>query len=106
MWRNILGHSVYQLAVLVILIFLVGAKDNWLVYDYQTDCLQFARGSSTVCAVFNPFYARGLYWTQEEVNQWHRRYATGQFDQGLLAKLTAAPQEGQETQKLLHFTLI
>ena len=40
MWRNIIGHSVYQLIVLIVLIF-VAQTNDWLVYSYQNYCVEF-----------------------------------------------------------------
>ena len=40
MWRNIIGHSIYQLGVLVLLIFFC-TTDNWLVYAYSEPCVTF-----------------------------------------------------------------
>lgn len=40
MWRNIIGHSVYQLIVLIVLIF-VAQSNDWLVYSYQNYCVEF-----------------------------------------------------------------
>lgn len=38
MWRNVFGHSVYQVSVLVLLCFFAYSH-NFLVYDYATSCL-------------------------------------------------------------------
>lgn len=65
MWRNIIGHSIYQILVLILLIFMA-ERGNWLVYNYQNYCLQFSGSSNTHCLVYNPYHTRNLYWTQEE----------------------------------------
>ena len=101
MWRNILGHSCYQVAILVVLIFLA-TRDNWLVKDYQTDCLQ--QNGSSQCLHYNPYYSNNLYYTQDEVNLWQIKYHTGVFV--FDSSTIVVPYEGMETQKVFHYTLI
>lgn len=38
MWRNVFGHAVYQIIVLMIIIF---AGPGWLVVDYWTRCVEY-----------------------------------------------------------------
>lgn len=103
MWRNIFGHSVYQICVLIFLIFMA-QKDNWLVYSYSNYCQVFKSDSKMVCDVFNPYHTTGLYWTKEEVLWWYQLKARGKFgDTPIDMDL---PEEDGETQKLLHYTLI
>lgn len=39
MWRNILGHAVYQIVALVVIIF---TAQGWFVHNYATTCLTFS----------------------------------------------------------------
>ena len=102
MYRNIIGHSVYQLTVLVFLIF-YATSNNWLVYDYNTPCLSY---DGDVCKVFNPYFTTELYYTQVEIDQWTERYTEGTFNQNLLRRFGPPPNFDDPTEKLLHYTII
>ena len=38
MWRNVFGHSIYQIFVLIMLIF-AGSKEHGYIQDYQIACI-------------------------------------------------------------------
>ena len=111
MWRNVFGHSIYQITVLVFLIF-AGAKKHGYIQDYQLACLQ--RSAQDECLVWNPYFTQNLYYTEEELTTWNRNYNDGLFDHDLLSSMVydteskkeKLPAEGDPTQKLLHFTVI
>ena len=101
MWRNIVGHSFYQVMVLTILIFAAPVND-WLVYDYQPQCLSRVGGQ---CTAYNPFYASELYYSEKAIAQWNKEYRL--FPADRLSKMgSSRPEVDGETQKLLHYTLI
>jgi P-type Ca2+ transporter type 2C len=60
MWRNIIGHAVYQIIVISFMIF---CYSNWLVYEYQQPCLQYATSLMQNCLLYDPFYTKDLYYT-------------------------------------------
>lgn len=103
MWKSIFGHAIYQTAVLILLIFLA-QRNDWLVYNYSHYCLQYAGPSKTHCLLYNPYHSQELYWTKEEVERWKQIQSKGLF--ASKGNFVEAPQEDQETQKLLHHTLI
>lgn len=59
MWRNILGHSIYQIIVLVVVIFVAQGS---LVPHYDIKCIG-ERTAEGACpqGQLNPFYASNLY---------------------------------------------
>ena len=67
MWRNILGHAVFQMIMVSLLIF---AGSGNLTYAYQTKCFSFDPTDSTKCIEWNPFFADGLYQTTATVTWW------------------------------------
>jgi len=75
MWRNVFGHAVYQIVVLILIIFVgqgtivanytdecfnaAKAAQNPPVYEYQQCYIdQKVAGTATV---YNPFYTKSLY---------------------------------------------
>jgi hypothetical protein len=76
MWRNVIGHSIYQIVVLVAIIF---ACQGTFVEHYDIKCLA-ERESNGACpqGKLNPFYAANRYfelatqkyWTTENAMAW------------------------------------
>jgi magnesium-transporting ATPase (P-type) len=62
MWRNVFGHTFYQVIVIVVVIF---AGQNRLCYPY--DQLTVADG------MINPFYTNAHYETQATINAWNAK---------------------------------
>ena len=80
MWRNVFGHAIYQVIVLMIVIFVA---PGWVCNDYWTKCLAYSAPGE--CTSYNPFYANSLYQTAESVAWWQELdLARDQYDQGLL----------------------
>mmetsp|Transcript_27324 Transcript_27324/g.41548 ORF Transcript_27324/g.41548 Transcript_27324/m.41548 type:complete len:148 (+) Transcript_27324:960-1403(+) len=105
MWRNVIGHGVYQIIILLAAIFAVG-RDNFLVFNYQDQCLQI---QGEQCLVYNPFFTHETYYTARGLAWWDDVALKGQFDKDLLAEMQArglVPEVGAGTQKLLHYTLV
>lgn len=79
MWRNILGHAYYQIAVLLVVIF---AGEGWLVQEYSRSCL--LKGTETyfdkdnqehrVCARYNPYFAQQLYVDDNYLTWWSNQF--------------------------------
>jgi len=67
MYRNILGHAVFQMIMVSLLIF---AGSGNLTYAYQTKCFTFDSADSTKCIEWNPFFADGLYQTTQTKKWW------------------------------------
>jgi len=61
MWRNILGHAVFQMIAVSFLIF---GGNGYFTYEYQLKCLKFDTTDTTKCVEWNPFYASDLYQTK------------------------------------------
>lgn len=40
MWRNVFGHAIYQIIILIVVIF---AGQGWLVENYTDECFNFAK---------------------------------------------------------------
>ena len=67
MWRNIFGHAIIQIIILNLIIF-GGPHFLGLCQPYGTLCLHHnAKGE---CDSYNPFYATGLYQTDESIADW------------------------------------
>jgi hypothetical protein len=68
MWRNVYGHAIYQMIVLVVVIF-VGQGS--LVQTYDVKCL-LDRPNNGPCPAkgLNPFYAADLYFELETKKYW------------------------------------
>jgi len=71
MWRNVFGHAVYQIIVLIIVIF-VG--QGTVVYNYSDECFDAKLAAQTPpvykyiqcgksdTSLYNPFFAKKLYY--------------------------------------------
>jgi len=66
MWRNIFGHAIIQIIILMIVIFV--GPTGWLVQPYQVLCNHNDVNGN--CDTWNPYYARDLYVTQEAIDDW------------------------------------
>jgi hypothetical protein len=80
MWRNILGHAYYQIAVLLVVIF---CGEGWLVQEYSRSCIvksetetiSDADGSlHKICEKYNPYFTKQLY-----VNDIYKSWWSDQF---------------------------
>ena len=81
MWRNVLGHALYQCAVLGYVIF---AAPGSLLPSYWNRCTL----EDNVCkaGTYNPYYANTLYMDNDALNAWKRSSLTeSDFNQDLLA---------------------
>lgn len=84
MWRNVFGHAVYQMLILIIVIF---AGQGMLAHNYSDECFNFAKAqlnppvyeyqqcdlsqsAGNMKTVYNPFFAKGLYSDTESTNKW------------------------------------
>ena len=65
MWRNVFGHAIYQVVVLLIVLFVA---PGWICNDYWTKCLAYSAPGE--CSSYNPFYANTLYQTDETISWW------------------------------------
>jgi len=77
MWRNVYGHAVYQMIVLVVIIFVA---QGTLVETYDLKCLPKGDGDTCgtddVCCM-NPFYASNHYYTDPDTKKyWAGKAAT------------------------------
>jgi len=63
MWRNVFGHAIYQIIVLIVIIF--GASGLGLVHNYDTLCFDYENEALGQCKVgeLNPFYTKKLYYS-------------------------------------------
>ena len=61
MWRNVFGHAIYQMIVLIVII--LAAQDG-LVTDYEYQCIGNLNEAKDGCDSkgFNPFYTQNLYY--------------------------------------------
>jgi hypothetical protein len=68
MWRNVHGHAVYQMIVLIVILF---AAQGSLVAVYDVKCLA-EREENGPCPVggLNPFYAATHYFELETEKYW------------------------------------
>jgi hypothetical protein len=129
MWRNVFGHALYQIFALLFIIF---AAPGWLCQDYWTKCYTY--NEAGVCTEWNPFFTDTLYQTKDSLEWWTAKNLTASdFNQDALTSLLClnymkANPTGQcteeviadpanavlptdlqvwdETQKLLHYTLV
>lgn len=80
MWRNVHGHAIYQMIVLILIIFIgqIGEHANGLiVYKYDIKC--FSRSAETgncVDGTLNPFYAETHYFDTNTAAYWKRQKET------------------------------
>ena len=51
MWRNVFGHGIYQVTILMIIVF---KGPGWLCQDYWTKCI--TKDTDGKCTVYNPFF--------------------------------------------------
>jgi hypothetical protein len=65
MWRNVFGHAIYQMFVIIVIIFVW--PHTSLVHPYD---LQTIGKTETDPGVYNPWYAKGHYITKEEIGKW------------------------------------
>lgn len=83
MWRNVFGHAVYQILVLIVILF--GAQGSLgMVKNYSISCSQF--DSAGQCTQYNPFYATGLYADSKSLSYWNQtnKMNSAYFDASLL----------------------
>ena len=86
MWRNIMGHAVYQIIALVFIIF---AAEGWFVHDYSASCLKYSAGDAAVCEEWNPFYAQTLYQDDTSMKWWsNKKLSSKDFDKTLLGNFS------------------
>jgi Ca2+ transporting ATPase len=78
MWRNVFGHAIYQIIVIIVVIF---AAQGSLVENYQNSCVKFADANETVCESWNPYYATTLYENQATQTWWkNQNLSSSDFD--------------------------
>lgn len=90
MWRNVLGHAYYQIAVLMVVIF---AGEGWLVQEYSRSCIQKSATQThevdgvqvPVCETYNPFYSHQVLYTDASYTGWWSK----QFSAGAVSKFDA-----------------
>ena len=76
MWRNVFGHAIYQIVVILLLVFYAPGT---LINDYWVRCYEFQDGQ---CVVYNAFYTRELYQTPEQISWWKNLNLTrSQFEE-------------------------
>ena len=70
MWRNVFGHAIYQMIVLVVIIFVA---QGTFVETYDIKCLAAARAEKAECGEgttglggLNPFYASNHYYSDPD----------------------------------------
>ena len=131
MWRNIFGHAIWQIIILIVILF---SAQGWLCENYSIKCLKF---TGKTCTEYNPFYSNGLYVMNDEITMWKDlNLQASQFNKPLLDKFTCEnykrenptkftdpkapcassvlakphlPQDQKQwapTQKLRHFTIV
>lgn len=84
MWRNIFGHSIYQIIVLCVIIF---AAPGWLCNEYWTLCLE--RDANENCILYNPFYTDVEYIVDSTQTYWlDKELSNDDFDQTMLEILS------------------
>lgn len=67
MWRNVFGHAIWQIIILVTILF---SAQGWLCENYSIKCLKFSIIDSKQCIEFNPYYSNGLYVMDDEIAMW------------------------------------
>jgi magnesium-transporting ATPase (P-type) len=60
MWRNVFGHAIYQMIVIVVIIF--AWPGLGLVHPYDQLVLEEGK--------FNPYYAKTHYIEQDDISEW------------------------------------
>mgnify|MGYP002632308868 CR=1 FL=1 len=95
MWRNVFGHAILQIIILVIILF---AGQGWLCENYSTKCLTFSESDSTICTLYNPYYAEALYENQGTIANWaNLNLGRDDFDRVSIDKMTCDHlKEGSE----------
>jgi len=93
MWRNIIGHSVFQILVLIVMVFF-GPVRNWLVFDYHSHCTKPGLRHGA-CLLYNPFYTDSLYYTEKGIEAWKQKQYV--YDPALLDAMGQAPEVGEPT---------
>jgi len=83
MWRNVFGHGVYQIIVLMIVMF---RFPGWMCETYWTACNKFTDPLDTTrgCAAYNAFYANELYETERSLGFWTKVTDPKMYDQATL----------------------
>jgi hypothetical protein len=68
MWRNVHGHAIYQMIVLIVVIF---GLQGVLVQNYDVKCL-LTRENDGPCPTngLNPWYAGDLYFQLDTLKYW------------------------------------
>lgn len=132
MWRNVFGHGVYQVIVLMIVMF---AFPGWMCELYWTACNKYTdpMDTSKGCLEYNAFYATEHYENPVSLSFWKK---TGEdknkYDKATLQKFSCwrkaledpdfealgecpedikivfpdSQEEGAPTQKLVHYTMV
>lgn len=93
MWRNILGHAYYQIAVLLVVIF---CGEGWLVQEYSRSCITMSETETfsdadgnihKACKKYNPYFTKQLYvnadytsWWSDQFNVTNPVATVGNFD--------------------------
>jgi hypothetical protein len=100
MWRNINGHAVFQIGVLITLLF--AAEPFGFIDNYQRSCN--VKNDQGVCTEFNPFYTTKLYQDQPALDQWNTAINSNPgvgFTAGLIEKYQclAAKKDGKNVDK-------
>ena len=86
MWRNIFGHAIWQIIILVVILF---SGQGWLCENYSIKCLKFNPNNSKECIEFNPFYSNELYVMNNEIEMWNSLNLTAdKFNTTLIDKFT------------------
>lgn len=67
MWRNVFGHAIYQITVLIVMIFYA---PGWLCENYQDQCLKYSDTNQLECEEWNPWYATNLYENEASLAWW------------------------------------
>jgi len=97
MWRNIFGHAIYQIIILMVVIF--AAVPAGLVPNYQNSCLLFAKNEdgTKTCSEYNPFFAGALYIEQIDLDNWDLlNLSKADFNQAALGTFNCLNQVSQE----------
>lgn len=66
MWRNVFGHAIYQMFIIIIIIFIWPVTSLIHPYDFQT----IARDEDTGAGGFNPWFTKGHYVMADEITKW------------------------------------
>jgi hypothetical protein len=70
MWRNVWGHGIYQIIVLILIIFLL--PEIGMVEKYDIRC--FERDAKNNCkkGTYNPYFTNTHYWNSETKKWWEK----------------------------------